>query len=172
MTIADKGVSDILRMLVPEEVPRFVPSPQGQIGRVCSCYDGDTVTLLCLIGGVPAQIALRILGVDAPERRGRGETERNAATAVRDVVEALVLNKILPVRITGVDKYGRALGDLELGDGTSLSEFLLHRGLARAYTGGCRRHFSPEELAEIVASAKSSLCYVQQCGLFEKPEEA
>jgi len=104
MTIADKGVSEILRMLVPAEVPRFVPSPQGRIGRVCSCYDGDTVTLLCLMGGVPAQIALRILGVDAPERRGRGEAERNAATAVRDVVEALVLNKILPVRITGVDK--------------------------------------------------------------------
>jgi hypothetical protein len=39
MTIADKGDSDILRMLVPEEVPRFVPSPQGQIGRVCSCTD-------------------------------------------------------------------------------------------------------------------------------------
>lgn len=156
--VLDDGISDVLRTLVPDEVPRFIPSPQGRIARVCSCYDGDTVTLLCLMGGVPARITLRILGVDAPERRGRGEAERNAAAAVRNVVEALVLNKILTVQITGVDKYGRALGDLELGDGTFLSKFLLHRGLARAYDGGSRRPFSPEELAAIVASAKSSLC--------------
>ena len=155
--MTDESIQSVLRGLVPSDIPRFVPSPQGGIGRVCSCYDGDTVTLLCLLGGEPARIALRILGVDAPERRGRGEVETRAASDVRQVVEALVLDKVLHVHVVGVDKYGRMLGDLRLGDGEFLSEYLLRLGIVRAYDGACRRPFSIEELKVISAAAQSAL---------------
>lgn len=155
--MAVEDVPAILRGLIPADTPRFVPSPQSGVGRVCACYDGDTVTLLCLLAGAPARVTLRIVGTDAPERRGRGQTERRVAEAVRDVVEALVLDQVLPVRVSGVDKYGRLLGDLDLPDGSSLSEYLLHRGLARAYGGESRRPFSEMELTAISAAAETAL---------------
>ena len=147
----------------PEDAPRrFVPLPEQGLARVCGCYDGDTVTVLFFEAGHLVRMPLRVRGVDAPERRGRGEAESRCAGLVRDVVARSLLDRVVRVTVHGLDKYGRLLGDVELpaaadgSDGSgprTLSDFLLRHDLARPYDGGARAPFSAEEEARVVANA-------------------
>ncbi len=61
----DLPVRRPLPLLIGSTRP-FVPTPDGGIARVCSVYDGDTVTLLCHVGGRLATLQLRVDGIDAP----------------------------------------------------------------------------------------------------------
>jgi len=128
------------------------PAPQENIGRVCDVYDGDTLTLLCSISGTIYKFHTRIMGVDCPEIRGRGEWEKEAAKAVRDVVISLCRNKIFQLETHGTDKYGRLIADLWLSSGIRLSDYLLSWSLARPYSGGTRTPFTDAELNHIVTT--------------------
>lgn len=107
---------------------------------VLRVYDGDT--LFVDIPNVPEvfgkNIGVRIAGVDAPEIRGRCESERRAAAEARDFVESSV-REAARVDLTNVrrDKYFRILADV-VADGVNISEALLARGYAYAYDGGTK----------------------------------
>lgn len=135
------------------------PAPQENLGRVCDVYDGDTLTLLCSISDTIYKFHTRIMGVDCPEMRGRGEKEKEAAKAVRDIVITLCRNKICDLETHGTDKYGRLIADLWLPSGIRLSHYLLSWGLARPYSGGTRTPFTDTELSHIIDT-----CHVLESG--------
>ena len=80
--------------------------------------------------------SVRIIGIDTPELRGSAECEKVLARAARDRVVEFVSGDV-KIEIKGLDKYGRALGDV-FNNGESLSETLIAEGHGRAYDGGTR----------------------------------
>jgi len=137
-----------------KEHTTWEPAPEENIGKICDVYDGDTVTLLCSISGKIYKFHTRIKGVDCPEIRGRGEAEKRAAKAVRDIVISLCRHKICELETSGTDKYGRMIADIWLHSGIRLSDFLLSWGLARPYAGGTRVPFTQAEILHIIETCQ------------------
>ncbi len=105
---------------------------------VTSVIDGDTIRVQ--LGG--KNEAVRLLGIDAPELRGRnGEAERMASES-REIARSLVGGRRVRLETDPEgdtrDAYGRALRYVFLddapGEAESLNAELLRRGYARAYT--------------------------------------
>jgi endonuclease YncB( thermonuclease family) len=105
--------------------------------------DGDTVAFQALFLPEPLkrELALRVYGVDTPEKGHRAkcssENERGqAATAfTKNVINTSQKRQIVLMRW---DKYGgRVLGDILL-DGKSLRSMLIERGFAREYYGDAK----------------------------------
>lgn len=111
------------------------PRPVHAVGcRVGYVYDGDSVELICGERGATA----RILGLDAPELRGRCPAESRAAEAAKRALAGLVrAADRIEIRLSGQDKYGRDLIGLTL-DGTDAADLMIRAGHARRYGGGAR----------------------------------
>ena len=112
-----------------------------QIVRVT---DGDTVVIAApyLPAPLKPQIAVRIFGVDTPEKGFRAkctsEKQRGdqASIFTKDVVKATKKHQVV---LYGWDKFGaRVLGDILL-DGMSLRALLIKNGFAREYYGDAKQ---------------------------------
>jgi len=148
-----------LETIVPADVPTIPFKGEVIPCRVVDVYDGDTCTIIFMVRKkTPFKINLRMNDIDAPEKRGSSELEKQCAEAVADYVKGLIMGKILPVRIDSWDKYGgRVRGDLFLAQDAvlSVSEHLLQRAMVRPYDGGKRAVWAPEELNAILERCKS-----------------
>ena len=106
--------------------------------------DGDTVVVEAkwIPAPIKPQIAVRIFGVDTPEKGGRAQCPAEDAKGQA----ASVFTKNLVAKATKIqytlydwDKFGgRVLGDMVL-DGKSLREQLITNGFARAYFGEAKQ---------------------------------
>ena len=112
-----------------------------QIVRVT---DGDTVVIAApyLPAPLKPQLAVRIFGVDTPEKGFRAkctsEKQRGdqASIFTKDVVKATKKHQVV---LYGWDKFGgRVLGDILL-DGMSLRALLIKNGFAREYYGDAKQ---------------------------------
>jgi len=110
------------------------------VQRVASIYDADTFRVD--IAGWPPIVGdnmpVRVLGVDAPEIRGKCSDEKAKARAAKAVtVEALMNAETIELRNIKRGKYFRLLADVYI-DGLSLADLLISTGHARLYDGGRR----------------------------------
>lgn len=103
-------------------------------------YDGDTITVNIpevhqLLG---RQITVRILGIDAPERKSDDPCERNMAMKAQREVERL-LSQARRIDLVNVqrDKYFRVLAEV-YADDISVGKVLLKKGFAVPYDGGTK----------------------------------
>ena len=79
-----------------------------------------------------------MLGVDAPELRGKCKSEKVAARkAKQHTVELLRSGKVIELRNMRRGKYFRILANVFIDD-NSLADSLISKGLARPYAGGAR----------------------------------
>jgi endonuclease YncB( thermonuclease family) len=122
--------------------------------------DGDTIGVALDMGfHVYHRVALRIVGIDAPEVRllKSREAGEHVQLAVEDWMKYFVPEFELIVQSSEIDaKYAnRALGDVvawrDDGCWLHLSEFLLQAGLVRKYDGGKRKAWSTAELRKVLA---------------------
>ena len=102
------------------------------ISSVTSIYDADTFR--ANIEGYPPivgeRVPVRVLGVDAPELRGKCESEKiKAREAKQYTVAALRSAKVIELRNIKRGKYFRILADVYI-DGVSLAESLIIGGHA------------------------------------------
>ena len=117
---------------------------------VVRVVDGDTVKVDASADLPPelASLSIRLRGVDTPEKGGRAkcETERQAGRAATAFTEAAVGKaKTAVVRDPKWGKWGgRVIADLVL-DGKPLSSTLIEAGHGRAYDGGRRKAWCPNE---------------------------
>jgi endonuclease YncB( thermonuclease family) len=88
------------------------------------------------------ELAVRIFGVDTPEKGFRGQCERErqlgeqASNFTKAVIKSTTRHQVI---IYDWDKYGgRVLGDMIL-DGTSLRALLIRNGFAREYYGDAKQ---------------------------------
>jgi endonuclease YncB( thermonuclease family) len=113
----------------------------AQIVRIT---DGDTVVIAApyLPAPLKPELAVRIFGVDTPEKGFRGqcvsEKQRGeqASTFTKDVIKATKKHQVV---LYSWDKFGgRVLGDIVL-DGMSLRTLLIKNGFAREYYGDAKQ---------------------------------
>jgi endonuclease YncB( thermonuclease family) len=145
-----------------EKVPRYLPAPDHGVGLVHSVYDGDTLTLLCEIAGVPCSLSVRVHGIDTPEIRSKNTLETASAKAIRDLVTEEFQGQLVKTACQGADKYGRFLSSIELCDAhgassatrasrpASLANFLVTNRLANTYDGGAKTDFCDEDYRRMI----------------------
>jgi endonuclease YncB( thermonuclease family) len=106
--------------------------------------DGDTIVIAApyLPAPLKPELAVRIFGVDTPEKgwRGQCESEKAAGEVASEFAKNLVQSsKQKQVIIYSWDKFGgRILGDIIL-DGKSLRKLLIDNGHAREYYGDSKQ---------------------------------
>jgi endonuclease YncB( thermonuclease family) len=110
------------------------------VQEVTSIYDADTFRVN--IEGWPdivgKHVSIRVLGVNAPELRGKCESEKIAARkAKQHTIELLRSGKVIELRNMKRGKYFRILANVFIDD-KSLAESLINNDLARFYDGGTR----------------------------------
>jgi len=111
------------------------------VSEVTSIYDADTFRVS--IKGWPdiigKRMSVRVLGVDAPEIRGKCTSEKQAARRAKQfTVEALRSAKKIELRNIQRGKYFRILANVYV-DGKDLAQSLINARLARVYNGGTRK---------------------------------
>jgi endonuclease YncB( thermonuclease family) len=111
------------------------------VSRVVRVRDGDTFAV-DIDGWPPVMgrgVPVRLLGIDAPELRGRCPAETEMAQKARRHAQARLAGvQAVELRRIGRDKYFRLLAEAWI-DGKSLGDELLALGLARAYGGGAKK---------------------------------
>ena len=117
--------------------------------KVVSVYDGDTCQVVLLHGSYGLKrFSLRIVGIDTPEMKGGTPETKAAAVVARDRLRALVLNKVVVLKLEGNDKYGRLLGDIVVPSSSLcastvlVSTLMIDEGLANPYDGGTKTGFA------------------------------
>lgn len=123
--------------------------------------DGDTVDIDIDLGFGIIMTAqrVRIAGIDTPESRTRDLVEKQFGLASKKRCEELLPMGSKQVLLSQLDrsgdvakgKFGRILGDFQLGDKT-FTEIMLEEGQAAPYSGG-----SKEELEAIMLANRERL---------------
>ena len=134
-----------LALLVP--VLAFAQkTPQGvnYDAKIVRVNDGDTVVIAApfLPAPLKPELAVRIFGVDTPEKgfRGQCDSEKQRGEAASAFTKnAVATTQKHQVVLYGWDKFGgRVLGDIIL-NGQSLRTLLIQNGYAREYYGDAKQ---------------------------------
>jgi endonuclease YncB( thermonuclease family) len=96
-------------------------------GQVVAVHDGDTITVMRSGKGE----RVRLYGVDCPELSQ--PYGRNA----KHFSSEHCFGKVVTVKVTDHDRYGRTVGEVILPDGSSLNRELVKAGLAWWYYQYC-----------------------------------
>jgi micrococcal nuclease len=121
-------------------------TPQGVTydANIIKVSDGDTIVIAApfLPAPLKPQLAVRIFGVDTPEKgfRAKCESENQRGLAATEFTKKLVgASQKRQVILYDWDKFGgRVLGDMIL-DGKSLRQQLIANGFAREYFGDAKQ---------------------------------
>jgi len=121
-------------------------TPQGVTydAQIIRVSDGDTVVISApfLPAPLKPELAVRIYGVDTPEKgfRGQCESEKQRGEAASQFTkQAVSTSTQRQVVLYGWDKFGgRVLGDIIL-NGQSLRTMLITNGFAREYYGDAKQ---------------------------------
>jgi endonuclease YncB( thermonuclease family) len=106
--------------------------------------DGDTVAFQAtwLPDPLPKELAVRVYGVDTPEKSFRAkcpQEEAKGQAATNFTKNAVAKSAKRQVLLMDWDKFGgRVLGDVIL-DGVSLRQMLIQNGFAREYYGEAKQ---------------------------------
>jgi endonuclease YncB( thermonuclease family) len=121
-------------------------TPQGVMydAQIIKVSDGDTVVIAApfLPQPLKPQLAVRIFGVDTPEKNhlAKCESEKQRGLAATEFTKkAVAASAQRQVVLYGWDKFGgRVLGDIIL-NGQSLRGMLIANGFAREYYGDAKQ---------------------------------
>jgi len=117
----------------------FVPPVKG--GMVIKVYDGDTITVASKIP-IPNsplyRFSVRLNGIDCPEKRTKNVSEKETALLAQKRVANLILNKRVVLQGVQLEKYGRLLARVYIGD-ICINDLLVNERLALAYDGGTKK---------------------------------
>lgn len=112
-----------------------MPFDEGTVCKVVKVIDGDTVHIAFCRGSRIMRTSCRLCGIDTPEMHSHDAAEKAAAIQAKQLLEKLLLGKMVTLTHVGVEKFGRALANV-LVDGQDASSFMLqHSDLCRAYDG-------------------------------------
>jgi micrococcal nuclease len=119
----------------------FFLEPFSQ-GEVTAVIDGDTIEVL----NEGKAVRIRLAGIDCPEK-----TQAFGSKA-KQFTSDMIFGKIVTVKQSGIDRYGRTIADIYLEDGTWLNKLLIEKGFAWHY----KRYSDNQELAAAELQARNS----------------
>jgi endonuclease YncB( thermonuclease family) len=111
-------------------------SAQDLTGKVASVYDGDTFRVVPknLPNYMGDSIPVRIIGIDAPEMRGKCTQEKERAIAARNVLMGLISARDVTLVNVKRDKYFRLLAIVKVNN-LDVGEHMIKTGYAVKYQG-------------------------------------
>lgn len=111
--------------------------------NVVKVRDGDTVEVEAFVWPMQSvHVAVRLRGIDAPEKRGKCEAEKAAAArATARLTELVGSGEVRLSDVSGDKYFGRVLAKLSAGENQDLARTLLKEGLVAPYKGGKRRNW-------------------------------
>lgn len=127
--------------LAQGKMPKNSAVYDAQVVRVS---DGDTIVIAApfLPAPLKPELAVRIYGVDTPEKGARAQckSEADRAMLASNYTKHLIANgQKIQVVLYGWDKFGgRVLGDI-IVNGQSVRQGLIANGLAREYYGDAKK---------------------------------
>ena len=143
-----------LKKLDVSSVPNVILQNKSIRARVIDVYDGDTITVIFMLGDVPVKYKIRLIGIDTPEiRSGKGKLaiEKDAAIKCQKFLSCIIHEQIVTLKIIDWDKYGgRLLGNVYTNINNNISNLLINLGYARPYDGGTKQPWTKEELIKIL----------------------
>jgi endonuclease YncB( thermonuclease family) len=136
--------------------------------KVVSVYDGDTLTLVFYYNDRPIKDSFRMLGYDSPEIHplntiAHRDLHIEAAHVARNKLIEKVNNKIVWVKFTHEEKFGRIMGTIyadseKLTENLpSINDLMISKGYGKAYTGGHKEEFTEHELNRIIEGGKNKI---------------
>jgi endonuclease YncB( thermonuclease family) len=136
----------LLILLLAPALALAQKQPQGVTydAQILRVSDGDTIVIAApfLPAPLKPELAVRIYGVDTPEKgfRGQCDSEKQRGEAASAFTKKLVqASQQRQVILYGWDKFGgRVLGDIIL-NGQSLRAQLIANGFAREYYGEAKQ---------------------------------
>lgn len=114
--------------------------PPVTCGKVIKVYDGDTITIATRLpfpNSPVYRFPVRLLGIDSAEIKGKTFEEKACAVAARDALSAKIFGEIVVLKNVSMEKYGRILADVYLGN-LHLNQWMLDQKLAVEYDGGTK----------------------------------
>lgn len=118
----------------------FVVPPEN----IVSVYDGDTFRIKVETKpNFTDSISVRIVGLDAPEIRGKCDREKSLAIKSRDNLRSLLKSKHVFLYDVKPDKYFRIAAHAYTED-KNIAEIQISEGLGRSYYGGKRESWCTE----------------------------
>jgi endonuclease YncB( thermonuclease family) len=139
-----KIITTILLALATVTYAQKTPKGVTYDANIIKVSDGDTIVIAApfLPAPLKPQLAVRIFGVDTPEKgfRAKCESENQRGLAASEFTKKLVgASQKRQVILYDWDKFGgRVLGDIIL-DGKSLRQQLITNGFAREYFGEAKQ---------------------------------
>jgi len=139
-----KIITTILLALATVTYAQKTPQGVTYDANIIKVSDGDTIVIAApfLPAPLKPQLAVRIFGVDTPEKgfRAKCESENQRGLAATEFTKKLVgASQKRQVILYDWDKFGgRILGDMIL-DGKSLRQQLIANGFAREYFGDAKQ---------------------------------
>jgi micrococcal nuclease len=139
-----KIITTILLALATVTYAQKTPQGVTYDANIIKVSDGDTIVIAApfLPAPLKPQLAVRIFGVDTPEKgfRAKCESENQRGLAASEFTKKLVgASQKRQVILYDWDKFGgRVLGDVIL-DGKSLRQQLITNGFAREYFGEAKQ---------------------------------
>ena len=141
-----KKILFVLAALVMSNPAHAQKQPTGVTydAQIIRATDGDTVVIAApyLLAPLKPELAVRIFGVDTPEKsfRAKCESEKKRGEQSSEFTKLVIKStKKHQVVLYDWDKFGgRVLGDIIL-DGMSLRDLLIKNGFAREYYGDAKQ---------------------------------
>ena len=124
------GVLGLTLWVFLHSLPTLLQAAQFD-GEVVSVSDGDTIRVVYH----GKAVAVRLHGVDAPEKR------QAFGTNAQQFTTSLAFGHTVTVIVHTTDRYGRLVGEVLLPDGRHLNQELVRAGLAWWY-----RQYAPKAL--------------------------
>lgn len=116
----------------------FIPPIHN--GKVVKVYDADTITVANRLSEYSPEVFrfnVRLLGIDTPEIKSKNATTKTRGIDARDTVKDMIFGKIVRLENVSLEKYGRLLADVYIGD-IHLNQWLLDNHYAVKYDGGTK----------------------------------
>lgn len=108
--------------------------------KIDKVVDGDTVDVFIDLGfSVWHKERIRIAGIDTAEKN------TPLGKALKAYMKELLEGKMVRLRVSKPDKYGRYLGEIWLGSDESINNQLIRHGLAKSYGGDSKAGLWKEE---------------------------
>jgi len=125
--------------------PEFSLKGINTIGKVVDVYDGDTCKVVIDYKNTLNRFDIRLRGYDSPEIKTSDLLEKEYALATKNILQKLILNKIVIVKFAEYDKYGRVLGDIYVNTGDDMlfvNEWMINSKLVTSYNGGKKESYN------------------------------
>ena len=139
-----------------DDLQLFTFNNQLHQAKVVDVYDGDTITIVIIFRGEQSKYKFRMLGYDSPEMKPRLNIENRdlhiqAASVAKKFLKQY-LNKIIWIKFTKEDKYGRLMGNVYEDSKleSCINQKMISKGLGKEYDGGKKSQFTQQELTNIV----------------------